>query len=136
MRLLVLDGSSLLKSLVARIVPDGVYVESAFTFDEAQRRIESDPPDAVIINVAPTDLPWSGIQTLCHGHDPPIPVLYESSVWDSPSEAGLEDLDGHCHFLKKPYSAEQLKQELQRLLLLADGDPLHLGDGLPDDTLH
>lgn len=135
MRLLVLDGSSVLRNLVMRLVPNGVEVETAATFDEARSRIEGDPPNAVIINVTPSDLPWRGIQALCHDHEPPIPVLYESSVWDNPSEAGLEDLDGHSHFLKKPYSAAELRSNLLRLIELAARESLDL-EGEQAETLH
>lgn len=136
MRLLVLDGSSVLQNIVARLVPSGVRVETAHTFDDACRRIEGDPPDAVIVNVSPANLPWNGIQALCSEHSPPIPVLYESSIWDGPEDAGLNDLDGRSHFLKKPYSAAQLRAELRRLLLLAEGDPLAVQEGSPEDILH
>ena len=136
MRLLVLDGSSVLPYIVNRLVPEDVQVETVKTFDEARERLQRDPPDAVILNIFPSNLPWTGLQALCHGHNPPIPVLYESSVWENLEEAGLEDDNGHSHFLKKPYPIEELRAELKHLLMLAAEGPLHLDEGAEDDTLH
>jgi len=136
MRLLVLDGSNVLPFIVTRLVPDDVQVETVKTFDEARARIQDDSPDAVIINVFPSDLPWTDLQALCHGHNPPIPILYESSVWDNLEEAGLEDHNGHSHFLKKPYPVKELRAELRRLLAMAGADPLHLDEGNEREIEH
>lgn len=119
MQLLVLDGSRVLPSLVKRLAPQGVDVESAATFDEARLRLRQRPPQAMIVNLTPADLPWQELQSLCQGHSPPIPVLYESCVHRSPTEAGLDSLTDHGHFLEKPYSMPELRAEIERLVQLA-----------------
>ena len=124
MHLLVLDGSLVLLSLVRRLAPDGVEVESVATFDEALKRLALRPPQALIVNVTPSELPWSELQRLCQKHSPPIPVLYESCIYHSPLEAGLGSLHGTGHFLEKPYSLAQLRSEIERLVgMAATGSP-------------
>ena len=120
MRILILDGSRVLIELVRRLVPPGVVVEVASSFDQALLVLLRDPPDAIIANVGPSDLRWKRIQDLCHEQHPPIPALFESCVFGSPSEAGFNDLDAWSHFLSKPYHAADLEHELQRLIQTAE----------------
>jgi DNA-binding NtrC family response regulator len=117
--LLVLDGSRVLLSLVRRLAPEWVEVESVATFDDALKRFALRPPQALIVNLTPADLPWGELQRLCQKHNPPIPVLYESCIHHSPVEAGLGSLDGTGNFLEKPYSLEELRAEIERLVGLA-----------------
>ena len=123
MHLLVLDGSRVLPSLVKRLAPSGVDVESAATFEEARRRLQKRPPQAMIVNLTPAELPWQELQSLCQEHSPPIPVLYESCIHHSPDEAGLGSLGGGGRFLEKPYSLGELRQEILRLMAAAESDP-------------
>lgn len=116
MHLLVLDGSRVLTSVVRRLAPLGVEVECVATFDDALRRLAVRPPQAMIINLTPADLPWSELQELCQKHSPPIPVLYESCVHSSPVDAGLGALNGSGHFLEKPYALADLRAEIERLV--------------------
>ena len=116
MHLLVLDGSRVLLSLVRRLAPAGVEVESVATFDDALKRLALRPPQALIVNLTPSDLPWDELQRLCEKHKPPIPVLYESCVHRSPLDAGLRVLNGSGSFLEKPYSLAELRQEIERLV--------------------
>ena len=116
MHLLVLDGSLVLPSLVKRLAPQGVDVELATSFDEARLRLRQSPPQAMIVNLTPAELPWQELQSLCETHSPPIPVLYESCVHHSPDEAGLAALDGTGRFLEKPYSVDELRAEILRLM--------------------
>ena len=120
MQLLVLDGSRVLPSLVKRLAPPGVDVESATSFAEARLRLEKSPPQALIVNVTPAELPWREIQVLCQEHSPPIPVLYESCVHHSPDDAGLAALNGTGRFLEKPYSLDELRAEILRLMTAAE----------------
>lgn len=127
MHLLVLDGSRVLPSLVRRLAPPEVDVQSAATFAEARLRLEQCPPQAMIVNLTPAELPWQELQSLCQGHSPPIPVLYESCVHHSPGEAGLASLNHSGRFLEKPYSLEALRSEIQRLIEdAADGEATSL----------
>ena len=120
MHILVLDGSQVLLSLVRRLTPEGVEVESAATFDEALKRFALRPPQALIVNLTPSDLPWEQLQRLCQSHRPPIPVLYESCVYRDPRDAGLETLNGTGNFLEKPYTLAELQGEIERLVRLAE----------------
>ena len=123
MRLLVLDGSLVLQSLVRRLSPEGLRVEEATDFERAIAILASDPPDAMIVNIGPVDLPWRRLQAFCQYHTPKIPVLYESCVYQDADEAGLDSLNHSAYFLRKPYSLEQLRTALSRLVDCADRDP-------------
>ncbi len=119
MRLLVLDGSRVLHTLVRRLAPSGVDVEEALTFHEAEQTLRERPPDAVIVNLTPAELPWAELKRLCQTHTPPIPVLYESCIHQCPSEAGLGELHPTGEFLTKPYSVSELRRQIDRLVHLA-----------------
>ncbi len=119
MRLLVLDGSTVLRRVVERLAPAGVQVESADTFETAYATLRERPPDALIVTLGPSDLPWSEIQRCCLEHEPPIPALFESCVWQDPEEAGLSEISSSSSFLRKPYSTEELRAEIDRLLAVA-----------------
>ena len=120
MRLLVLDGSRIMTSLVRRLIPEGVEIEEAGTFDDALTSLRERPPDAVIANLGPSELPWWEFKEHCLQHDPPIPILFESCVYESPHAAGLGVLDQSASFLTKPYGLADLRDQLERLLCLAD----------------
>ncbi len=120
MHLLVLDGSRVLHSLVRRLAPEGVDIESVASFDDALKRLALRPPQALIVNLTPADLPWGELQRLCQRHLPPIPVLYESCVHRDPLDAGLEVLNGSGNFLTKPYSLDELRHEIARLVEAAE----------------
>ena len=121
LRLLVLDGSLVLRHLVERLVPADVEVESADTFEQANSVLCGHPPDAVIVNLGPSPLPWREIQSCCQEHEPPIPVLFESCVYATPEEAGLDEINGTASFLSKPYPMEKLRAEIERLVNLGRG---------------
>lgn len=116
MRLLVLDGSLVLPSLVRRLAPAEVEVEAADSFERAVARLIAHPPDAVIVNVGPADLPWQQLKSFCEGHTPKIPVLFESCVYRDPAEAGLTPLDPSASFLCKPYSVDDLRSAIRLLI--------------------
>lgn len=115
MRLLVLDGSPILASLVRRLAPEPVDLEEVRTFDEAMERLRENPPDAVIVELTPADLPWREIKTFCRNHDPQIPVLFESCIHESPTDAGIGNLNHSATFLRKPYDLQQFRDQLGRL---------------------
>lgn len=116
MRLLLLDGSRLLASLVRRLVPPGVEIEEVLTFGDAMARLRERPPDAVIVNLGPADLPWRDLKSFCESQSPQIPVLFESCIHASSAEAGLGDLNHSAWFLTKPYDLHELRAALDRLL--------------------
>lgn len=124
MRLLVLDGSRLLASLVRHLLAEPVEIEEAHCFEEAMDRLRDHPPDALIANVTPAELPWRELKRFCQRHDPQIPVLFESCVYRTPFEAGIGDLNHSAAFLPKPYDLEALRLQLARLF--ADRDDLDL----------
>lgn len=137
MRLLVLDGSTVLPELVRRVVPEDVEVQCTESFHGVILQLQKQAPDALIVNVTPASLPWSQIQTLCHEHKPhPIPVLYESCVYSSPQEAGIDELDRYCFFVTKPYHTEELRSYVLRLLQLAGSTALETPTTSQTQTLH
>ncbi len=138
MRLLVLSGSRVLPTVVARLVPEGVEVEEARTLADASRRLREHPPEAMIVNVRPASAPWEELRELCEHHDPPIPVLYESCVFHDPAEAGLGRLSSCGHFLEKPYTIAQLRDEVEWLVREAESHCREATDGAAgeDDGLH
>ncbi|MCP4205291.1 MAG: response regulator [bacterium] len=115
MRYLILDGSRILASLVRRLSPANVEVEEVGSFDEAMEVLRRNPPDAVIVNLGPADLPWQELKTYCKNHRPKIPVLFESCVYQTPLDAGIGDLNHSATFLLKPYGLEELRTALDRL---------------------
>lgn len=116
MRLLVVDGSRLLASLVRRLVAEPVAIEVADSFEEAVAVLTRDPPDALIVNVTPADHPWRELKALCQRHEPKIPVIFESCVYQTPVEAGLGNLNHSAVFLPKPYDLDALRRQLARVL--------------------
>ncbi len=123
MRLLVLDGSRVLRSVVGRLAPPGVELEVAESLEEAMKVLRRDPPHAVIANLTPVGLPWEELKTFCQRQSPPIPVLFESCVHQSAEEAGLSPLNHSAFFLAKPYGIEELRRHLA-LLVTAAADRL------------
>jgi DNA-binding response OmpR family regulator len=116
LRLLVLDGSRVLPSLVRRLAPEDVDIEVADEFDRAVAILTADPPDAVIANVGPSDLPWQELKSFCENHSPTIPVLFESCVYPGPNEAGLDSLNNSAYFLAKPYPLDDLRRAIRLLI--------------------
>jgi DNA-binding response OmpR family regulator len=135
MRLLILDGSRILASLVERLTPEGVEVEEVATFDEAVRSLHESPPDAVIANVGPTELPWRDFKKYCRDHRPQIPILFESCVYESPDEAKLGRLEDSAAFLTKPYGLADLRNQLRYLLSFAGSSASLDGAGRTLDTI-
>ena len=122
MRLLILDGSRILASLVERLTPEGVEIEEVATFDEAVASVHENPPDAVIANLGPAELPWREFKIYCRDHRPQIPILFESCVYISPDEAGIGRLNHSAAFLAKPYGLDDLRSQLERLLRVDRAD--------------
>lgn len=120
MRLLVLDQSRILPWLVRHELPSEVEVEAVFSFEEAERALREEPLDAAVVSLPPAHLPWHSFQHLCASRQPPVPVLYESCVFDCACEAGLEPGDGYVEFLPKPAPRAELRAALARLLAEAD----------------
>ena len=119
MRLLVLDGSLVLPSLVRHVAPEGLQIEEVASFERAVAILAADPPDAVIANVGPAELPWLEFKDFCQNHTPQIPVLFESCVYREARDAGLDELNQSALFLTKPYSMEDLRRAIRLLVLLA-----------------
>ena len=120
MRLLILDGSRILAELVERLTPEGVEIEEVATFDDAVASLRQNPPDAVIANLGPADLPWRDFKIYCRNHTPKIPILFESCVYESPDAAGIGELNHSAAFLSKPYGLEDLRIQLERLVHFDD----------------
>lgn len=79
-RVLVVDGSSLMLRLVENIAHEEVRVDQARTFSDAQYALAIDPPQAVIFNITPCHLRWRLLINLCQSHDPQIPFFCCTSL--------------------------------------------------------
>lgn len=123
MRLLVLDGSKLLPWTVRRLVPADVEIEIAASSVDALRVLRDHPPDAAIVNVDPGGPPWQEIGRLCLERRPPIPVLFESNVFRSASEACVELRRGVA-FLPSSARTPELRGALDRLLAVREAPAL------------
>jgi len=126
-RLLVLDGSRLLPWTVRRLVPADVEIEIVASSGEALRVLREHPPDAAIVNVDPGGPPWREIGRLCLELRPPIPVLFESNVFRSASEACVELRRGVA-FLPSSAHTPELRGALERLLAGSDTPPRAAGE--------
>jgi hypothetical protein len=116
---MVLDESRVLPWVVKRVCPPGTEVLGFTSFTEALRALCERPPDAAVVSVTPAHLPWRDFQHLCALHVPPVPVLYESCLFSSPAEAGLEPLEGWAEFLPKPAPKAELQAAMYRLMAVS-----------------
>jgi len=133
MRLLVLDQSRILQWLVLHEFPQGLEVLAVQDFDEAERLVEQDPPDAAVVSLPPAQLPWRQFQHLCARRKPPVPVLYESCLHSNGQDVGLDPEDGYAVFLPKPAPRSELRAAIEALIAealrhrceetLSDGTP-------------
>lgn len=101
--------------LVSRLAPE-LEIETADSFDEARQALCTHPPQGLIVNLTPSPLPWGDLLQSCREQDPPIPVLFESCVYRSPQEAGIDGLCELGSFLAKPYSLDELRRQIQWLV--------------------
>ena len=116
--LLVEDDESV-RTLVSLLLKDcGYHVLEASGGQEAIALCEADAPR---IDLLLTDV----LMPLMHGPDladyiralrPTLPVLYISGFVDEATLRRLTDGDPQPAFLKKPFSAAELKQTIRRLL--------------------
>jgi DNA-binding response OmpR family regulator len=119
-QLLVLDPSPLLPLVVRRDLPAEVEVERVASYREALSILRRRPPDAVLVSVPPATIPWPAFQRLCASRRPPVPVLYESCLHESPAELGIAADDGYAALLHKPASRAAQRAALRRLLAEAE----------------
>ena len=116
MRVFVLDESQLLAWMVGRLSPPGTEVVGLTSFDDARRALLENPPDAAVVSLTSAHLPWREFRQLCSDCRPPVPILYESCVFSSAEEAGLEPGSDEGRFIQAPASRTNLKEALERLL--------------------
>jgi DNA-binding NtrC family response regulator len=116
MRVLVVDPSRILTWMVRHDLGVAAEVVEANSFEEAERLVRDDPPDAAVVSLPPARLPWREFQHLCARQDPPVPVLYESCLHSNLDEAGLEPTEGYAALLRKPAPAAELRVALAELL--------------------
>ena len=101
---------------------------SLTSFEEARRLVEENPPDAAVVSIPPARLAWRDFQRICATRRPPVPVLYESCVFASAVEAGLEQVEGPAMFLRKPIPRSEFASALEALLARArEGRELRAG---------
>ena len=116
MRLFVLDESRVLAWMVERLSPRGTDVVGLTSFDDARRALLENQPDAAVVSITSTHLPWREFQELCESREPWVPVLYESRVFTSATEAGIALLRSHVLFLHTPAPIPEFEEALAGLL--------------------
>ena len=116
MRILVLDSSRVLHHVVRRLVPISVEIVPCSSFDAAVDIVERRGVDGVIADLGHADLPWTAFQDLCCEQEPPIPVLFQSSVASRVEESQLGGLCSCNVFISRPYHVDLLKQKVTELL--------------------
>ena len=115
MRVLVLDHSGILPWLVEHTAVAPIEIRAARSGEEAERIVREEHPDAAVVSVPCADLPWAQFQRLCASQEPPVPVLYESSVHGSLQEVGVDASAGTKLFLHTPAPRAQLEHALAAL---------------------
>ncbi|MFV2072266.1 MAG: hypothetical protein ACC742_06395 [Thermoanaerobaculales bacterium] len=114
-RLLLVDGSDLMRWQVSHLVPYEVEVVRAASFAEADRFLREDPPDAAIFCLTPSRLDWRTLLGHCTDHQPVIPFLCCSALEID------EDIDGPlpCRpedYFTKSISLKEFRQLLDHLV--------------------
>jgi DNA-binding response OmpR family regulator len=116
LRLFVLDENQLLAWMVEHLSPPGTEVVGLTSFDDARRALLENPPDAAVVSITSEHLPWREFRELCASRKPPVPVLYESRIFSSAEEAGLEPDRSHVLFLRTPVPIAEFEEALTGLL--------------------
>jgi DNA-binding NtrC family response regulator len=116
LRLFVLDENQLLAWMVEHLSPPGTEVVGFTAFDDARRALLENPPDAAVVSITSAHLPWREFRELCASRRPPVPVLYESRIFSSAEEAGLEPDQSHALFLRTPAPIAEFAEVLAGLL--------------------
>jgi DNA-binding NtrC family response regulator len=113
---LVLDGSQLLAWTVKRLCPPDTEILGLTSFQEACRVVAEEPPDAAVIRLGSAEVSWRDLQRICASRTPPVPVLFQSSFFETPVEAGLEPQKGLFDFLRLPAPLEEVEAAVAQLL--------------------
>ena len=116
MRLFVLDENRLLAWTVERLAPPGTEVVGFKSFDEARRAILERAPDALVVALTSTQLPWRELCALCSEHTPPVPVLCGSPVFETAEGAGLDPAWRTALFLHTPAAVDEVSAAIATLL--------------------
>lgn len=114
-RVLVVDGSNLMCRLVENLAPDGVGVDQAMTFSQAQQSLAIEPPQAVIFNITPCHLKWRLLINLCRNHEPQIPFICCTTLAEDHDIVQDLPCDREGIFFK-PFPVSELKLCLRELL--------------------
>ena len=98
------------------LCPKGTEVVGFTSFDDACRAMLANPPDAVVVSITSAHLPWRPFRDVCKGQTPAVPILYESCVFASAEEAGLEPGTTRARFLHTPAPMAEFEEALASLL--------------------
>lgn len=112
--LLVDDEEDLLEEIAECMVRLGYDVTTASNVDSAISEVDADAFDAVVTDVR---MPGQDGLVLLHHLDatqPDARVIIITGHWEDPLDEDTFELD--YRMLKKPFTAAQLEQELERLL--------------------
>jgi DNA-binding response OmpR family regulator len=115
-RVLVVDGSTLMGWLVQSLSSASIDIVYARSFGVARGLLEHHPPHAAIFNITPSELPWHELRDLCRCHQPAIPFLCFSAVEEGGDEVAV--CDG-AEILYKPVPTSELRARVEDLVTSA-----------------
>jgi two-component system cell cycle sensor histidine kinase/response regulator CckA len=113
--LLVEDDPSVSAGIQALLEAEGLIVEIAESGGEAQERLDSFAPDAVVLDVGLPDMDGVEVYRNIHAKWPDLPIILSSGHGDI-TRIHEAVASTEVQFLQKPYSASDLFQVLQRYL--------------------
>jgi len=87
MRIAILDASPVTAWTISRLLPAGVDYEVLPSFDAAHRVLSGCPPDAMLIGLTASRLPWHQLLELCQAHCPEVPYLMYYSLHALPQDS-------------------------------------------------
>lgn len=117
--LVVEDEEALLTTLRDELEESGFLVEPSLTGEEAIRKIDENPPDAVMLDLLLSG-GIDGLGVLSHLKESErtrdVPVIFLSNVGDDEKIRQALDLGADAYFLKTRYSLADLLDKLNLLL--------------------
>ncbi|HQQ76148.1 MAG TPA: hypothetical protein PLB01_02245 [Thermoanaerobaculia bacterium] len=119
LRIFVLDESRITALMVERVAPHGTVVAAFTSLAEAACAFSAAPPDAAVVSLTGPHAPWREFRDLCASRRPLVPILYESCLYASAEEAGLEPTSRPVLFLHTPAPFAEFQRAVAELLAAA-----------------
>lgn len=122
--LIVEDEEALLATLREELEEGGFVAEPALTGEEALRKIEENPPDAVLLDLLlPGGIDGMGVLARLRQAESTrdLPVVILSNIGDDERVREALDLGADAYFTKTRYSLQDLLERLHILLRTGRG---------------